>query len=110
MALVLKRVTNPYECYRCRITGEILDYGAWYYEDDVDGYIVSFEYYYDTKQAEKEREVQWQINQQMSIEEYKQQLKQQEEAFLARTAFERPLQADNLYVYQGPTPRNKGGK
>lgn len=103
MALVLKRVIHPYECYKCRVTGEILDYGAWYYEDDVDGYIVSFDYYYDMKQQEKEQEAMWKLNQQISVEEYKQKIKQEEESFLAKTLFERPLRADNLNIYTPPT-------
>lgn len=110
MALVLKRVTHPYECYKCQVTGEILEYGAYYYEDDVDGFIVSFDYYYDTKQAKKQEAAEYKIRHALSIEEYKERMLQAEKEFLAQTAFDRPLEADNLYIYNPPEPSTGGNK
>ena len=53
MALILKRVTNPYECVRCSITRKCISYGEEYYEDDEDGTIIDFNYYYDMMYQKK---------------------------------------------------------
>ena len=53
MALHLKRIVDPYFCCRCDITRKIIAYGDYYYEDDEDGFIVDYNYYYDRKMAEK---------------------------------------------------------
>ena len=56
MALILKRITNPYECVRCSVTNKLISYGEEYYWDPIDNFIVDFEYYYDRKLAMKREE------------------------------------------------------
>lgn len=56
MALVLKRITWPYDCVKCDITRKLIAYGEFYYEDDEDGLIVDAEYYYQRKMQEKYEE------------------------------------------------------
>ena len=53
MALVLKRITWPYDAVKCDITRKLLAYGDYYYEDDEDGLIVDADYYYRRKMEEK---------------------------------------------------------
>ena len=91
MALVLKRITDPYECKKCSITGKLLAYGDEYYEDDVDGKIIDFEYYYDTKLEMKIRQAEEKIDEAMDRFSYQQILKQKERQFLQKTIFDRPL-------------------
>ena len=42
MALILKRITNPYECVRCCITKKLISYGEEYYWDPIDNFVVDF--------------------------------------------------------------------
>lgn len=56
MALVLKRITWPYDCVKCDITRRLLSYGNYYYEDDEDGLIVDAEYYHQRKMANRYEE------------------------------------------------------
>lgn len=95
MALVLKRITNPYECKRCSITRKIIAYGDEYYEDDEDGLIVDFNYYYDKKFAQKVEEAQPLVSDAMDRFAYQQRLMQKEREFLDKTLFDRPLAHEN---------------
>lgn len=110
MALELKRVVIPTECLKCKVTGKIIAYGDFYYEDDVDGFVVDFNYYYDEKQRRKVEKAQAKIERALSQEEYKQRMKQAEQEFLTATLFDRPVKTDNLNVDNGIMPLFKGGK
>ena len=91
MALVLKRVTNPYECVRCHVTRKIISYGEEYLEDDEDGFIVDFNYYYDLKLAKKREEAMPLLEASMDRFGYQQALIQKQREFLQKTMFDRPL-------------------
>ena len=67
MALILKRITNPYECVRCSVTKKLITYGEEYYWDPIDNFVVDFEYYYDRKLAMKREEAMWKINHQATL-------------------------------------------
>ena len=95
MALVLKRMTDPYVCKRCSITRKIISYGEEYYEDDVDGTIIDFNYYYDTKFAQKVQDSMYKVDESMDIFAYKQTMLQKERQFLNKTMFDRPLADQN---------------
>lgn len=110
MALELKRIVNPYECLKCHITGEIITYGDYYYEDDTDGLIVDFKYYYDTKQERKVREAEWEIERALDIQEYTQRMKQAERDFLTATLFDRNIKANNMDTSSGIMPHTRGGR
>jgi hypothetical protein len=91
MALILKRVTHPYECVRCCITKKLISYGEEYYWDPNDNFIVDFNYYYDRQMAMKMEAAQEKVNQAMSMLDYKQQMLEAERAFLEKTMFDREI-------------------
>lgn len=43
--LFLKQITQLYEVRKCGISGDFIQYGDFFYEDDEDGAIVKFEVY-----------------------------------------------------------------
>jgi hypothetical protein len=110
MALELKRITHPYECVKCHITGEIIAYGDYYYEDDDDGLIVDFKYYYDMKQQRKVENAYYEIERALDLKEYEQRMKDAERDFLTATLFDRNLKANNMDVSGGIMPLSRGGK
>lgn len=91
MALILKRVTHPYECVRCCITRKLISYGEEYYWDPNDNFIVDFNYYYDRQMAMKMEAAQEKVNKAMSMLDYKQQMLEAERAFLEKTMFDREI-------------------
>lgn len=120
MALILKRITNPYECVRCCITKKLITYGEEYYWDPIDNFVVDFEYYYDRKLAMKREEAMWKINQATSGLAYKQQMLNAERDFLEKTLYDReiydPVKHGNLLEYLAkeqfgePPVMPKGGR
>ena len=120
MALILQRITNPYECVRCCVTRKLITYGEEYYWDPIDNFVVDFEYYYDRKLAmERERNM-YKIQNAMNALSYKQQLINAERDFLEKTLFDReiydPAKHGELNAYldselHGTPPTfTKGGK
>lgn len=91
MALILKRVTHPYECVRCCVTKKLISYGEEYYWDPNDNFIVDFEYYYDRKMAMKKQEAMYKVDQAMGMLDYKQQMLEAERDFLEKTLFDREI-------------------
>ena len=119
MALILKRITNPYECVRCSITRKLISYGEEYYWDPIDNFIVDFEYYYDRKLAMKREEAMWKVHQATNQLSYKEQMLSAERDFLEMTLFDReiydPVKHGDLLEYLakeqfGEPPILKGGK
>lgn len=98
MALYLKRITDPYFCCHCDITRKIIRYPDFYYEDDEDGFIVDYNYYYDRKMAEKMEtalknpEIQYALDS-MS---YQTMMREAERQHLDRTMFSRKLATEEL--------------
>lgn len=91
MALHLKRITRFNECEKCSITKELIAYGDYYYQDDMDGVIVSYNYYHDMKLNIKRQEAMPALQEALSGLSYKQMLHEKERQFLAQTIFDRPL-------------------
>ena len=121
MALILKRITNPYECVRCSVTNKLISYGEEYYWDPIDNFIVDFEYYYDRKLAMKREEAMWKVHQATSLLSYKQQMLNAEIDFLEQTMYDReiydPVKHGNLLEYlakeqfgEPPTFTKGGGR
>ena len=120
MAMILKRITNPYECVRCCVTKKLITYGEEYYWDPIDNFVVDFEYYYDRKLAMKREEAMWKINQATNGLAYKQQMLNAERDFLEKTLYDReiydPVKHGNLLEYLAkeqfgePPIIPKGGK
>lgn len=99
MALHLKRITDPYFCCHCDITRKIIAYGDYYYEDDEDGFIVDYNYYYDKKMAEKTMQAMKnpEISHGLDSVSYHTMMRQAERAMLDRTLFERELASKVAY-------------
>ena len=97
MALILKRITNPYECVRCSVTNKIISYGEEYYWDPIDNFVVDFNYYYDQKLAMKREEALYKVNQATSLLSYKQQLINAERDFLTKTLYDREIYDPNIH-------------
>ena len=118
MALILKRVTHPYECVRCCITKKLISYGEEYYWDPNDNFIVDFNYYYDRQLAMKREAAQEKVNQAMSMLSYKEQMLAAEREFLERTMFDRDIYDPNkhgpleeyLAKERGENPNEGGDK
>lgn len=104
MALHLKRITDPYFCCHCDVTRKIIMYPDYYYEDDEDGFIVDYNYYYDRKLAEQRQAALQnpEIQHAMDSMSYHTMMRQAERQFLERTLFERTLATDEI--------KNNGGK
>ena len=99
MALHLKRITDPYFYCHCDITRKIIAYGDYYYEDDEDGFIVDYNYYYDRKMAEKTQAALQnpEISHALDSMSYKTMMRQAERQMLDRTLFERKLATNIAY-------------
>lgn len=48
--LHLKRIVDDYEFRKCQVSGELIAYGDYFYEDDEDGLIVKFTVYQRLKE------------------------------------------------------------
>ena len=102
MALVLKRITWPYDCVKCDITRKLLAYGDFYYEDDEDGLIVDAEYYFERK-MQKEYEKAFknpELYAGADAISYQTAMRQAERNLLDRGLLERPV-AGKPYVPKG---------
>lgn len=102
MALVLKRITWPYDCVKCDITRKLIAYGDYYYEDDEDGFIVDAEYYYQRKMAEKYEKalLDPEILAGADAISYQTAMRQAERQLLDRGLLERPV-AGKPYIPKG---------
>lgn len=102
MALVLKRITWPYDCVKCDITRKLIAYGEFYYEDDEDGFIVDAEYYYQRKMQAKYEEAfaNPELNIGTDVISYQTAMRQAERRLLDRGLLERPV-AGKPYVPKG---------
>lgn len=120
MALILKRITWPYECVRCCVTGKLITYGEEYYWDPQDNFIVDFEYYYDMQLEQKRQAEMWRVEEASSMLSYKQQMLAAERDFLNQTMFDREIYDPakhgplNEYLekerYGEPPIQKKGGR
>ena len=93
--LHLKRVQYFNEWIRCKVSGRILSWGDWYYEDDEDGLVVcALEY---KKMQQERKEEQWDYSRIQMAEnerEYKQRLKELEREHIKKTLLDRQMAAD----------------
>jgi hypothetical protein len=90
--LWLKRNGRFNELYKCKISGEFIAPGDYYYEDDTDGLIVKATVYKKMLDKKKEEEFDYsKLEQAKSQGDYEAQLKQAEKEFLTVTIFERQV-------------------
>ena len=90
--LHLKRVTQPFEWERCKISKEYIRYGDYYYYDDTDGLIVKADVYNKLKRAKQEEEFDYsRLNQANSEREYDEIMREKEREYLTATLFDRTV-------------------
>lgn len=91
--LHLKRVTGQYEWERSHLTGSYILPGAWYYEDDEDGFIIRADEYADLKNHKRKEEWDYSKLQQAQNErEYSNMMKQAYREFHQQTVLDRPVE------------------
>lgn len=90
--LHLKRVTNDYEFIKCKVSGELIGYGDYYYEDDEDGLIIKFTVYQRIKDKMKKDTFDYSLLEKAQSEkEYKEQLRKAERELLEATVLDRKI-------------------
>lgn len=90
--LYLKRVVNRYDVLKCDLTGKFIVYGDYYYEDDVDNKIISYDEYTKRKQKRRMEEFDYtRLNLAYSEKEYQDTLKKIERQMLEDNLLERPI-------------------
>ncbi len=90
--LFLKRITHFNEWIKCQVSGEIMRYGDYYYEDDSDGLIVKATVYKEMMRTQKEREFDYSdLENAKSEKEYRQMLKQYEKEYLQQDIYNREI-------------------
>lgn len=90
--LWLKRNTRFNELYKCKVSGELIGPGDYFYEDDEDGVIIKADVYYDLKKKKEEDEFDYtKLNNAQSQREYELMLQQYEREFLSQTILDRKI-------------------
>lgn len=90
--LFLNRITQPFTFKKCKLTGQLIMYGQYYYEDDEDGLIVSFNAYQDLKNKAKHDTFDYSLLHKAQNEaEYRQLMKRAEQEFLSQTILKRKI-------------------
>ena len=90
MALILCRITDPYECLRCDIPYyKLLAYGDEYFLDTDDGAIIDFEYAHDKKWADKREKGYENAQQYLETLDYISSLRQAEREYMEETLLDR---------------------
>lgn len=96
--LHLKRIVYDYEFMKCKISGELIGYGDFYYEDDEDGLIVKASVYNEIMDKRKEELFDYsKLERARSEKEYTQMLKRAEKELLTQTLFERKIVGKEVY-------------
>lgn len=90
--LILKRIVHSNEFLKCKASQQILMYGDFYYQDNVDGYIISHKYYHQMLEQKRLNEFDYsKLNNATSEKEYTMLLRQAERDFLNTDMFEREI-------------------
>lgn len=91
--LQLKRVQYHTDWIKCKVSGKILTYGMYYYEDDTDGLIVDAIIYREMKDMEAAAKFDYsKLERAASEKEYKELFKQAEKEFLTSTLLDRKIE------------------
>lgn len=90
--LILNRMIHPFEVRTCRMTGEMIVYGDYFYEDDEDGIVIkASEYKKLQKEAKKDAFDYTLLNQAKSEKEYKEIIKKAEQSYLKQSILDRKV-------------------
>lgn len=91
--LILKRMIHPYEVMKCKVSGEFIVYGDFYYEDDEDKNVVVKATVYKKMQQEA-RDAAFDYSllaKAQNQKEYKELVKRAERDYLRATILDRPI-------------------
>lgn len=90
--LILNRMTQPYEVRKCKVSGQFIVYGEWFYEDDEDGVIIKSSVYKKMQQDARNKAFDYTLLEQaQSDKEYREMIKRAEKDFLNTTILDRPV-------------------
>ena len=90
--LILKRIIHPYEVRKCDMTGELIIYGEYYYEDDVDGVVVKASEYKKKQQEARNNAFDYSLLAHAeSDKEYRDAVKRAQQEYLDATILDRPV-------------------
>lgn len=91
--LILNRNLQPYEVMTCRLTGKMIVYGDYYYEDTDDNTVVLAREYHKLKDKaiQNKPEFQEALNKAKSEQAYKKMLADAEKAFLNETILDKEI-------------------
>lgn len=96
--LHLKRIVLFNELLKCKVSGELIGPGDFYYEDDEDGLIVKASVYRRYKDQKIRQEWDYSLlNQATSEREYRQLLLRLQKDFFAQTLFDRKIAGKEVY-------------
>ena len=96
--LHLKRVVHDYEFMKCKISGELIGYGDYYYEDDEDGLIVKARVYHEIMDQKKREAFDYsKLRNAQSEREYAALLRSAERDLLEGTLAERKVFGKEVY-------------
>ena len=90
--LILDRMIHPYEVRTCALTGSMIVYGDYFYEDNTDGICVLAREYIKLKRARQKESFDYSLlSQAQSEKEYANMLKQAEKEMLQMNLLSRPI-------------------
>lgn len=90
--LILKRMIHPYEVRKCALSDEMIIYGDYFYEDDVDGTIIKATEYKKRQQRAQDQMFDYSLLAQAeSDKEYREAVKRAQMEFLEQTILDRPI-------------------
>lgn len=91
--LKLKRIVYEYEFMKCDISGELIGYGDFYYQDDKDGLIVKADVYHKIRQKARDEQFDYsKLNKARSESEYRDMLKKAEQQLKENTLLNREVE------------------
>lgn len=90
--LYLKRVQYFNECEKDSISGDLITWGNYYYEDDEDGFKIGLDHYYELKNKFVEDKFDYsKLEQAKSEKEYRLQIQKAERNLWTQTLFDRKI-------------------
>lgn len=90
--LILKRMIYPYEVLKCKVSGEFIVYGDFYYEDDVDKTVVKATVYKKMQQEARDNAFDYSLLEKAhNQKEYREMVKRAEKDYLRATILDRPI-------------------
>lgn len=90
--LILNRMIHPFEVRKCQISGDLIVYGDFFYEDDEDGLVVKATVYKDMQKKARDDKFDYTLlNKAQNEKEYKQLMKKAEQEYFASTILDRPI-------------------